>query len=91
MATTGYFRSITVVIDKTVAGASVPGYPKTYDGKAAFTLDGASFVAKTSSGLATMPVDEYTARLDAWKTFVQNEEPGLSIDETTVAGGEAYK
>lgn len=82
MGATGKKRSLTLEVNKTIAGVVAGGYPKTYRGLNAF----GSYVAMTSDQLALMPVADYEARLAAFNVYVETQEPGLSIANTcTVA------
>jgi hypothetical protein len=90
---TGYQRSLTVKVVRNVAGIVAPGYEggKTYDGKTAFISGNIPYEAISAQALASMPYGEYSIRLAAFKQYVQAQEPGLLIDETTVPGEEAYR
>jgi hypothetical protein len=89
---TGKQRSLTLRVNKKTAGVQVNGYPRDFDGRAAFAFDNVGYPALlTDAELASMPTSEYLARLAAWKAYVEREEEGLSIDETTMEGGEAYR
>lgn len=79
MANTGKYRSLTLKVTKTVAGLVQPGYPRVYDGR----LEFGSYSSISDEQLATMTLEDYYVRLSAFKAWVQNQEPGLNIDETT--------
>ena len=78
MSLTGKKRSLTLEVNKTIAGVVADGYPKTYRGLNTF----GSYLAITSDQMALMPVADYEARLAAFKTYVQTQEPGLDIAAT---------
>lgn len=79
MALTGQKRSLTVKITKTLAGETVEGYPRTYLGSISFSHGGTEYPAIDSERLATMPVEQYQARLAAFIAHVQTQEAGLDI------------
>lgn len=91
MANTGKQRSLTMTVSKTVAGYVVDGYPRIYYGRNEFTYNGTVYAAITPLGLATIPVAIYEARLAAFKSYVEQVELGLDVDESTVVGSEAYR
>jgi hypothetical protein len=91
MANTGYQRSLTIEVNKTVAGVQSGGYPRTYNGKNEFTYNGTSYPAIDTLLLATMPIEDYQSRLYAFKAYVEALEPGLDIDAAMVAGKDAYR
>ena len=91
MANTGKQRSLTVVVSKTVAGVQQTGYPKTYYGRNTFIHNGTTYTAIDTLMMTTMPVVDYQARLSAFKSYVENLESGLDIDDVVVAGEEAYR
>lgn len=78
MAQTGKYRSLTVKVTKTVAGIVQAGYPRIYNG----LLEFGSFGPIDSERLSIMSLEDYQSRLSAFKTWVQNQEPGLEIDAT---------
>jgi hypothetical protein len=90
---TGYQRSLTVKVVRKVDGIVAPGYEygKGYDGRGSFVFNGIPYEAISTQTLASMPYGEYSIRLTAFKQYVQAQEPGLLIDETTVPGEEAYR
>ena len=79
MAHTGKQRSLTVVIGKTVAGENQAGYPKTYYGRNEFTHNSVTYPVIDTLKMATMPIDDYTARLAAFKAYVESQEAGLVV------------
>lgn len=81
MALTGFKRSLTLTVNKTLAGIVAQGYPKTYRGLNAFTSDSAEYPAIDSTLLATLPTDVFQKRLSAFKKYVETQEPGLQVDE----------
>lgn len=91
MANTGYQRSLTIVVNKTVAGVQQAGYPRTYFGRFEFTFNGTTYPPIETSRMATMPTEDYQARLEAFKSYIESLEVGLDVDEATVPGGEAYR
>lgn len=91
MANTGKQRSLTVTINKTVAGIQANGYPHTYYGRNEFTHNAVTYTAITSLQMATMPIADYNTRLAAFKAYVETLEQGLDLATDTVAGEEAYR
>jgi len=87
MANTGKQRSLTVTINKRIAGVLQDGYPHVYQGRNAF----GTYLAITSSQLGQMPVTDYDARLADFEAYVEGIEVGLSFDTDIVTGSEAYK
>jgi len=93
MAQTGMERSLTVIIEKKIAGVIQPGYPVTYSGRNAFTVDGFvdAFPAIDIPTMASMPVLDYNERLEAFKLWVERKELGLNFAVHVIDGFEAYK
>ena len=91
MANTGKQRSLTLKVNKTIAGVQSEGYPHTYYGRNEFTYNGTLYPAIDALRMATMPVVDYETRLAAFKAYVEGIEAGLDVNESTVAGGEAYR
>lgn len=91
MANTGMQRSLTITVNKTVAGDQASGYPHTYYGRNEFTYNGTTYPAIDSLTLATMPVADYEARLADFKAYVESLEAGLDISAVVEAGEEAYR
>lgn len=91
MAYTGYQRSLTVQINKTVAGVQADGYPHTYYGRNEFTWNSVTYPVIDALTLATMPVADFNTRLAAFKSYVENLEAGLDMAVDIVAGSDAYQ
>lgn len=91
MANTGFQRSLTVTVDKTIAGVRQAGYPRTYYGRLEFSYGGQVYPEIDALTMSTMPVAIYNARLEAFKRYVESLEVGLNIDLSTVPGSEAYR
>lgn len=91
MANTGMQRSLTVEINKTVAGVQTADYPKKYEGKSAFSYNGINYEDIDTQTLATMPMVDYNARLNAFKSHVQAIEQGLDFATDTDPDAEAYR
>ena len=91
MANTGKQRSLTVTINKTVAGVQQDGYPQTYYGRNEFTHNSVTYPAITTLQMATMPIADYNTRLAAFKAYVAALETGLDFETDTVAGKDAYQ
>lgn len=91
MANTGYQRSLTLIITKTVNGVAATGYPKTYNGRNGFSHNGNTYPAITGTQLAQMTAEDYEQRLADFKGYVQGLEYGLDVDAVTVPGSEAYR
>lgn len=81
MALTGFKRSLTLSVSKTLAGVVAQGYPKTYRGMDAFTYQSIEYKAISSELLSTMPVETFENRVIAFKKYVETQEPGLRIDD----------
>ena len=84
MALTGNKRSIVLKVTRMIGSVVVAGYPKTYDGKAAFSVADWDYFEITDNQLATMPYDDYLERLEDFKSYVQNLEPGLNVDNVSI-------
>ncbi len=80
MGLTGKKRSLTVTVTKTIAHELAPGYPRTYYGRNSFDWNNVNYPAISEEDLSLMSVNNYTARLNAFKAFVQSQEAGLEID-----------
>lgn len=91
MAITGYQRSLTVDIDKTIADVQADGYPHTYYGRNAFTQNGTTYDAITVQRMITMPQTVFDARLAAFMAYIEAIESGLEFDTDTVDGFEARR
>lgn len=91
MANTGKQRSLTVQVNKAIAGVQASGYPHTYYGRNEFTWNSTTYPAIDTLTMATMPVVDYQARLDAFKSYVESLESGLDIDATVEPGKDAYQ
>jgi hypothetical protein len=91
MANTGKQRSLTMIVNKTVAGVQSEDYPRTYYGRNEFTQNSIVYPAIDTLRMSTMPLADYTARLAAFKAYVESIEAGLDVDESTIAGSEAYR
>lgn len=80
---TGYARSLTVKVTKTVNGVIASGYPKYYDGKS-----DSGFLAYYAPTYSSISEDEMTklslvdfnARLADFMAWVEVVEPGLDMD-----------
>jgi hypothetical protein len=66
-----------IVVNKTVLGQSLSGYPKTYSILDAFTAQ----PAITERGWQKMPYSQQSARIIAFKTYV-NELESMDINAT---------
>lgn len=77
---TGRKRSLTVTITKRSNGNVVGGYPKTYEGKNAFTWDGVTYPTLTGSTFGRLSYEDYIIRLEDYKQYVQSLESGLDIN-----------
>lgn len=84
-------RSLTVIINKKLAGVQEEGYPHTYYGRNEFSFGGITYPAIGIEQMAAMPVMDYLSRLTAFKLYVEILEAGLDIDTDTVEGCEAYR
>ena len=80
MGLTGKKRSLTIQVTKTIANELAPGYPRTYYGRNSFDWNSVNYPAITSEDLSLMSVNNFNARLSAFKSYVQSQEPGLEID-----------
>lgn len=81
MALTGFKRSMTLTVNKTLAGIMAQGYPKTFRGMDAFTYQATEYPTINSTLLATLPTEAFETRLAAFKKYVEIQEPGLHIDD----------
>lgn len=91
MANTGKQRSLTVQINKTVAGVQANGYPHNYYGRNEFTWNSVTYPAIDTLTMATMPIADYQDRLADFKSYVESLESGLDIDAVVVQGSDAYQ
>lgn len=73
---TGMQRATELMIDKTIAGSSLEGYPRTYRLGDSF----GNHIAMTNVQLAEMPIVDYQSRLAAFKTYVESIENGVIIE-----------
>lgn len=87
---TGYKRSLTLEINKTVAGETVAGYPITYNGLAAFPPSNPTFAAITATEMAEMTEADFNTRADAFKAYVESVEAGLDIDDVATNEARVY-
>ena len=69
-------RATELMIDKTIAGGSLEGYPRTYRLGDSF----GNHVAMTNIQLSEMPIVDYQSRLAAFKTYVESVETGVTIN-----------
>ncbi len=69
-------RATELVIDKTIAGSSLEGYPRTYRLCDPF----GNQVAMTNVELAEIPLVDYQSRLSAFKEYVESVETGVTIN-----------
>lgn len=91
MAITGYERSLTVDIDKTIAGEQADGFPHTYYGRNAFTHNSTTYDAIDVQRMITMPQTVFDARLAAFMAYIEALESGLVFDTDVVDGYEAHR
>lgn len=91
MAQTGMQRSLTLKINKTIAGVQVEGYPITYQGRNAFSYNGHNYALIDMLKMRTMPVNDYTARLNDFKSYVTEIEQGIDLENDTIEGKDAYQ
>jgi hypothetical protein len=73
---TGKERATTITVVKSVGGAQV--YSHSYSFLAAF----GTYSAITSTECAELSIANYTARLAAFKAYVESVEIGLTVDTT---------
>lgn len=85
-ANTGYKRSLTIIIKKFVNGVIQLGYPKTYDGQAAFDVDGQSFLLITDAEFALLSAADFNTRLGYFKLYVAQQEGLASIEPYFIPG-----
>ena len=91
MANTGKQRSLTMIVNKTIAGLQAEGYPRTYYGRNEFTYNAIVYPAIEPLTMATMPVGDYETRLAEFIAYVETIETGLDVGESTTVGSEAYR
>jgi hypothetical protein len=82
---------LTVIINRTLAGARAESYPRTYSGFGEFSINGITYPGIDAGRMAVMPASDYTSRLVAFKLYVEGLELGLNINSDTTPGGEAYR
>lgn len=82
---TGNQRSLTISLAKKINGVVIETV--IHDGRLAF----GSLPAISNTELVEMPFYAFTSRLEEFKSYVENIENGLIIDECIVAGEEAYR
>lgn len=73
---TGMQRGTELTVTKQVGGIEVDGYPKVYKMYEAF----GNYAAITVDALAKLAVDDYQARLIAFKTYVETVETGVEVN-----------
>lgn len=71
---TGMQRATSLTITKSVGGSAV--YIKTYSLLLAFS----TYTAISSATCASLSIEDYTARLAAFKTYVESNETGLTVN-----------
>lgn len=85
-ANTGYKRSLTIIIKKFVNGVIQLGYPQTYDGQAAFDVDGQSFAPLLDADFALLSAADFNNRLGYFKLYVAQQEGLPSIEPYFIPG-----
>ena len=88
---TGIERCKTLTIDKRSGGASLIGYPKSYDILLAFTVGDVSHGVITEENFQRLSESIYNERLGDFKKYVESAESIVSINDITVPGFEAYR
>ena len=73
---TGMERATELLINKTVGGKSMDGYPHKYRLGDSFL----NYIAMTEIQLAEMSLEDYQSRLNAFKLYVESVEIGVDID-----------
>lgn len=79
---TGMQRATSVVVNKTMGGVSLDGYPKTFQLGGAFGV----YPAMTQTDIARLTVELYKQRLNAFVAYVVSVEPGITLN-----ADDAYK
>lgn len=81
MENTGYKRSLTIIVNKFGNGVQAVGYPKTYEGRNAFTCPSpyTLFPAIDNSTFANMDEVAYGIRLSSFRTYVESVESNLDF------------
>ena len=72
---TGMQRVTELTVTKKIGGVMVNGYPRMYKVTDAF----GNYAAVTAEELAKLAVAEYQVRLDAFKTYVEGVENGVTV------------
>lgn len=72
---TGNKRSFKFTLTKLVGGVVQPGYPKTYDGQVSW--GNSSYPTLTDKQARQLTDSEYTARLNAFHSYVESIESGF--------------
>jgi hypothetical protein len=81
----GTERSLKVTVYKKVGGNYVQGYPKTYDGQQSW--GNPSYPTLTDTQARQLSDADYSARLLAFKSYVESIEPGVSFSADVVGDG----
>lgn len=76
---TGMQRAVEFVVTKKVNGEVVEGYPRTYPLKQAF----GNYQETTENELSLMLIDDYMARLGAFKAHVESIDMGAKVDKAS--------
>ena len=71
--------AISIMVTKTVLGQALTGYPKTYSILSAFDTQGAI----TENEWRKMPYSQKTARISAFKDYINNME-SMDINSTQI-------
>lgn len=80
---TGFARSLTVKVTKTVNGVIASGYPKYYDGKTDsgfLAYYSPTYSSISDDDMAKMSLVDFNARLADFVAWVEVVEPGLDMD-----------
>jgi len=72
---TGDKRSLKLTLTKTVGGAIIIGYPKTYDGQ--LSWGNPSYPALTDTQFKQLTDSQYAARKSAFLSYVESVEAGF--------------
>lgn len=80
---TGFARSLTVKVTKTVNGVIASGYPKYYDGKTDsgfLAYYSPTYSSISDDDMAKMSLVDFNIRLADFMAWVEIIEPGLDMD-----------
>jgi hypothetical protein len=91
---TGYLKTLYIEVTKYCGNeicVADPPYPRGYNGMQAFTWDNVDYPELDLTTLNELSYpDEFLERLNAWKSYVESQEPGLYLDRDLDPESEPY-